>query len=153
MKKKMLSIVELVIWLTMAFVIATSCRNKDDSPPSPTEQELAFEKLSGSWDLSQGGSIVVDGNDESLNYEGFSLSFTDGGYSTGNAGNLFRASGTWTWADQSAGTIQLDDGKDLTITTLTTEQFVFSFQFAGSGGVANGVHGIAGNYTITVNKN
>ena len=57
-----------------------------------------------------------------------------------------------TWLDDTAGTITLDDNKAITIVTLTESQFVFSFSFAGTGGTPNGIDGIAGNYTITVNK-
>lgn len=125
-----------------------ACGGNDD----PTAQELAFEKLSGSWSLSNGGSVVIDGQDASLNFSGFSFSFTDGSYNTANAGDLFRATGTWTWADEAAQRISVDDGKSITIVTLTEQQFVFTFASDGTGGVANSGEGIAGNYTITVNK-
>jgi len=45
----------------------------------------------------------------------------------------------------------LDDGKLVTIITLTEESFVFTFEFDG-GGQANLVNGTSGNYTISVNK-
>ncbi len=136
------------IIVILVLSIGLSCGG-DDAPPSA--QEMAFERLSGSWDLTQGGSIVVDGVDASLNFPGFSLSFTDGGYNTTNAGDLFKASGTWDWADQDAQRISLDDGKLVTIITLTEESFVFTFEFGG-GGQANLVNGTSGNYTISVNK-
>ncbi len=129
--------------------VGLSCGG-DDAPPSVQEQ--AFERLSGAWDLTQGGSIVVDGVDASLNYPGFTLSFTDGAFNTTNAGDLFDATGTWEWADTDAGTIQLGDGKLITIINLTETEFEFSFQFNGTGGQANDIDGTAGNYVITVNK-
>ena len=118
----------------------------------PTAQELAFERLSGSWDMSQGGLIIIDGNDATANFIGFGLSFTDGGYNTTNAGELFSATGTWSWADEEAQMISLDDGKLVTIQSLTETELVFNFQFSGTGGEANHADGIAGGYTITVNK-
>ena len=126
----------------------SSCSGDDD----PTAQELAFEKLAGSWDLTSGGSVIVDGQDASLNFSGFSFSFTDGAYSTVNGGDLFSATGTWVWQDEEAQIITLDDDKDITIVSLTENQFVFSFTFNGTGGVVNSGDGIAGNYTITVTK-
>lgn len=126
----------------------SGCSGDDD----PSAQELAFEKLSGSWDLSSGGSVMVDGQNASLNFSGFSFSFTDDAYTTINAGDLFRATGTWTWQDQEAQRIALDDGKNITIVSLTENQFVFSFTFSGTGGVVNSGDGIAGNYTVTVTK-
>ncbi len=111
--------------------------------------ELAFEKLEGSWDMSQGGSIIIDGINATPNFEGFGVSFTDGGYQTTNAGDLFRASGTWQWEDETAQRILVDDRKQVTIIRLTEEEFVFSFTFSGTGGIANG---IAGSYTISLNQ-
>lgn len=136
------------IALFVCLSLLCSCGGDDD----PTAQELAFEKLSGTWSLSSGGSIVIDGQDASLNFSGFSFSFTNGTYSTANAGDLFRASGTWTWQDEEAQRLSIDDGKSITITSLTENQFVFTFTSNGTGGVANSGEGIAGNYTITVNK-
>lgn len=136
--------------LAVLLVVGLACNPDDNS--EPTAQELAFEILSGSWGLTQGGSIVVDGQDLSLNYQGFSVSFTNGSYSTTNAEDLFNASGTWTWVDNEAQMISLDDGKQITIRSLTETEFVFNFSFSGSGGQANHADGIAGSYVITVNK-
>lgn len=137
----------ITICILLALLLA--CSGKDSEP---TAQDLAFEKLSGSWDISQGGSIVIDGQDASLNFVGFSLSFTDGGYTTTNAGDLFSATGTWSWADEDAQMIDLDDGKLVTFISLTETEFVFSFQSNGQGGTANSEEGIAGSYVITVLK-
>jgi hypothetical protein len=135
----------LNILLFMLLAISTSCRGDDD----PTPQEFAFEKLRGTWDLSQGGSITIDGQDASANFAGFSLSFTESGYATTNAGDLFRASGTWEWLNEVARRFSLDDGKVITIIELTEDRFTFNFTNNSIGGVASG---IAGNYIITVNK-
>lgn len=141
----------LTQYLVILFLLGSvlSCGSNDDGPPNA--QELAFERLAGTWDLSNGGSIVVDGQDASLNFPGFSLSFTDGGYNTTNAGELFNATGTWSWADEAARMISLDDGKQVTIVNLTEESFVFSFEFDG-GGQANLIDSTSGSYTISVNK-
>ena len=121
----------------------------DDSPDEPTAQELAFEILAGQWTLSNGGSILLDGRDVSGNYPGFALSFTDGSYQTTNAGELFNATGTWTWVGDSDSMISVDDGKQLIIQTLSANQLSFSFQLTGSGGDAAG---IAGSYVVTLFK-
>ena len=141
-KSKYIGIIILTITL-----IGASC-NPDDFPSGPTEQELTYEKLAGQWELGQFSSIKVDGSDVSANYSGFALSFADGTYTTTNAGDLFRANGTWEWADESAATVNLDDGKVININSLTTSKFVFSFNKADGPVRA----GIAGNYVITVEK-
>ncbi|WP_422354153.1 hypothetical protein [Roseivirga pacifica] len=142
----------LVALFLMGFL--TSCKD-DDGPLTPSARELAFEKLSGDWDLGNGaGRIEVDGTDVSANYPGFTLSFTDGGYTTTNGADLFNASGTWQWTDEDAKMLSLDDGKEVTITLLNENRFTFTFTHAG-GSSANGINtsnGIEGSYTISVVK-
>jgi hypothetical protein len=132
--------------LILVLTLIASCK-KD--PAAPDDRALAFEKLAGSWALGSTGSIMVDGQDASLNYDGFSMSFTDGGYATINAGDLFNASGTWAWANAEAGEITLDNNRSLVIISLNENEFTFSFTSSGNGGVRAGV---AGNYVITVVK-
>jgi hypothetical protein len=138
-----------LILISITTFLIFSCGGGDDVPEEPTAQELTFENLSGQWGLPTSGGIIVDGVDRTLNYQGFNLSFTNVGYTTTNAGELFKASGTWSWANQSTTTrINLDDGKLINIQDLTTNRFVFAFT-QSDGAVRAGV---AGNYTITVNK-
>ncbi|MGW8122345.1 hypothetical protein ACV07N_06755 [Roseivirga echinicomitans] len=137
-----------VIFIMLAGLLSTACRSKDDSPAAPTEQELTYEKLAGQWSIPATGGIMVDGVDRSANYQGFQLSFTEKGYTTTNAGNLFKATGTWNWANTSTvNELTLDDGKAISIQSLSTSQFVFSFTKTGSIKA-----GSSGSYTITVNK-
>ncbi len=137
-----------LLLMSILVIVFASCGGDDD----PTAQQLAFEKLSGSWDLSQGGSIIIDGQNATANFTGFTFSFTDGAYTTTNSGDMFRASGTWEWTDEEAQQLSIDDGKTITIVTLTETLFVFTFTSDGNAGTANHGEGIAGNYTITVNQ-
>ncbi len=109
--------------MSIVVIVFASCGGDDDT----TALQLAFEKLSGSWDLSQGGSIIIDGQDATANFTGFAFSFTDGSYTTTNAGDMLRASGTWEWTDEEAQQLSIDDGKTITIVTLTETLFVFTF--------------------------
>jgi hypothetical protein len=133
--------------LILMLTLIASCKTND--PAAPDDRALAFEKLAGSWTLGSSGSIMVDGQDASLNYDGFSLSFTDGGYATINGGDLFNASGTWAWANAEAGEITLDNSRSIVIISLSENEFTFSFTSSGNRGVRAGV---AGNYVITVVK-
>ena len=136
-----------LIMLALAGCLLLTCA--DDEPAEPTARELAFEKLAGDWTYGTSGSITLDGQDVSLNYPGFSLSFADGTYQTRNAGDLLSASGTWEWANEEAGSLLLDSGEEVTIMELTETLFRFSFTSTGTGGEAAGT---AGNYVITVEK-
>ncbi|MBO3700595.1 hypothetical protein [Roseivirga sp. E12] len=131
----------------LGLIITVSIVGCGSGTTDPSLQDLAFEKLAGSWSMPANGGVLLDGQDVSLNYPGFSLSFTDGGYQTTNGGDLFRASGTWTWTNENAQTLTLDTGEEVTIQNLTETQFRFTFFHQGS--VAAGIRG---NYTINVNK-
>ena len=111
-----------------------------------TAQQKASKILPGSWKLS-GGSIKVDGKDESTQYPGFTLSFTEKGYSSSNGGKLFKASGTWKWKDGKTDKVILLGKKEITITELTASKLAFTFTFAGAKAA-----GIPGSYAVTLTK-
>ena len=138
-----------VVSIIMFFSVL-ACGSVD--PSADEAKVLAFENLSGNWTFGTDGSISVDGQDVSLNFEGLALSFTDGGYGTTNAGQLFAASGTWEWGDSEARTVNLDDGKIITISTLTTTRFVFTFSVFADRPVVNSGNSIKGSYLISLNK-
>ena len=132
--------------LVLLVMIIIGCSS--DDPNGPTNKELAFEKLAGNWTYGTSGQITLDGQDVSLNYPGFTLSFTDGTYTTINGGDLFRATGTWAWANEAAGSINLDTGEEVTILELSVTNFKFSFTHTGGGVVA----GTSGSYTVSLEK-
>lgn len=136
-----------LILLALAGCLLLNCG--DDEPATPTAQEQAFEVLAGEWTFGTSGSITLDGQDVSLNYPGFSLSFADGTYQTQNAGDLLSATGTWQWVDEEASLILLDSGEQVTIIVLTETSFQFSFTSNGSGGEAAGT---AGSYVVSLEK-
>ncbi|OEK02997.1 hypothetical protein BFP97_16350 [Roseivirga sp. 4D4] len=137
-------------YISMVFVLAvllvSACKSDDGAP---TATELAFERLAGSWSMGTQGSIVLDGEDVSSNYPGFTLSFADGTYQTTNGGDLFRASGTWRWTGDTGRLLILDTGEEVTINNLTLTEFEFSFFHAGTTPVRAGIQG---NYTVSVSK-
>ncbi len=136
-----------LLYTLLLFVSLASCR--PDDPNGPSIQDLTFEKLEGNWTFGTSGSVTLDGQDITLNYPGFALSFADGTYTTTNAGDLFRASGTWQWTGELATSVLLDTGEEVTIIDLTETVFKFSFTHAGTGGTAAGT---AGNYIVTLAK-
>ncbi len=144
---KIRSIYTYTFILAMAILSMLSC-SPDDGPVEPSLQELTFENLAGEWTLGQFSSIKLDGADVSANYSGFALSFEEGTYTTTNAGDLLSSSGTWEWVDTDATQVQLDDGKLVTINSLSTSKFIFSFNYSSRPLRA----GVEGNYIITVEK-
>ena len=133
------------VFALLVTIMVCSC--DPDDPSGPTLQEEAFAALAGDWAFGATGSIVLDGQDVSLNFPGFNLSFADGTYQTNNGGDLFNATGTWEWVNENAQQLILDTEEEVTIVTLTENLFEFSFFHNG-----NSVSGIQGNYVINVVK-
>lgn len=133
--------------LTLALYL--SCGASDDGPDEPTAQELTFEQLAGQWSMPSTNGVIVDDIDRTLNYPGFRLSFADGTYTTTGAGTLFRSIGTWEWSSETTTSqLNLDDGKSITIQSLSATLLVFSFTKSGGGQRA----GTEGNYTVRLTK-
>lgn len=138
-----------LITIFLSTVLAAGLACTGDDPVLVSARQLAFERLSGKWAFGTSGSILLDGEDISANYPGFTLSFADGSYQTQNGGDLFSATGSWEFLDEEARMIRLDSGEEITIINLTESEFEFSFLSDGNGGSAAG---IGGNYLITLNK-
>ncbi|KOF02573.1 hypothetical protein AWW67_01065 [Roseivirga seohaensis] len=141
---------ELLLLAIVILLITASCGGGGggDDNPGPSEQELAFDKLKGDWGITNNGKIELDGGNVAANYVGFTLSFTNGAFTTTNAGDLFPATGTWEWVGEGTNQIRTGRGKLVTITSLTTTNFEFSFTKTAS----NSVAGVSGNYVIKVTK-
>jgi len=144
-------IMKYCVIVLLGLVMLSACGGSDSVPVD--EESLA---LNGDWVLpTSGGGVVVDGIDRSLNFVGFKISLgsdTNGQektYRTSNAGDLFRASGTWDWVSDSKNSMILSEGKTLAIQIRQPSRLVLTFNYT-NGGVRSG---ISGNYTITLEKN
>ena len=134
----------------LILVLNLNCQNENDDP-SP--QELALQRLTaGEWTLGTTGFVQLDGQDVSANYPGFTLSFNNQQYQTTNAGNLFRASGSWEWIGESANRLITDDDLEITINDLTPNTLEFTFLLTSTRSVAAGTEGIRGDYRIRLVK-
>ena len=143
-------IMKYCVIVLLGLVMLSACGGSDSVPVD--EESLA---LNGDWVLpTSGGGVVVDGIDRSLNFVGFKISLgsdTNGQektYRTSNAGDLFRASGTWDWGSENKNSLVLSEGKTLNIQSQSSSRLVFTFTYT-DGGVRSG---ISGNYTLTLEK-
>ena len=133
------------VLIVLPFVL-TSCK-KDDGPVEESPQEVAQALLEGSWNISN-GSVILDEVDVSQDYVGFSVTFSDGGFQTTNAGDLFPANGSWSWVGETDNQVTTGNGKEITIIELTTTSIIFTFQKTAG----NQAFGIPGSYEISMNK-
>ena len=124
-----------------------NCGGDDPSEPDQTPQEIAEALFTGTWNLNA-GSITLDGVDVTDDYLGFTLNVMVGTYSTTNAGELFPASGTWSWVGTSDAQVTTGSGKEITLSTLSETNLVIQFLKTN----ANARVGIPGLYVINLSK-
>src|SRR5690242_6333678 len=128
MKKSVSSL--YILLLLVAGIIVSSCGGgggDDPTPPAPTATETNTQFLSsGTWKMS---SVKVDGIDQSSLFKGFTLSFTSSSYSTTNGTPVWPASGTWSFTNSDATTVTRNDGVVITITSISTSNFVFTLMW------------------------
>lgn len=136
--------------LSIAIVVLLLAACGDD--PKPTQQEVATSEIRGTWIIE---SIEIDGLSAIDNFPAFKIDFQENGlYSSVNGGQLFRPTGTWSWADATTVTqLQLDVFTDVTITSFDAmpnadTRMTWSFTY-NLGGVRAGTNG---NYLVTFLK-
>jgi hypothetical protein len=86
------------------------------SPQDQTKNLLIGSPGSSStpatWTLQ---SESVDGVDQSTMFKGFTITFTQTGFTTTNGGGIWPASGTWSFQGTSTTTITRNDGTNVQI--------------------------------------
>lgn len=96
----------MIVVLTAASAMLFSACGDDDTALSP--QDRIKENLTAAeWTLQ---NVIVDGVDKTSIYEGLKLTFTDVRYSAVDGGQVWPASGVWSFADSEGKTIKRDDG-------------------------------------------
>lgn len=130
--------------------VASCGGGEDEDPevPEETPQEIAQALLENNWTIADGGSITLDGSNISDRYDGFGMNVGNLSFTTTNAGNLFPATGTWQWVGTSDNSVTTGNGKEITITQLSTTRFIFTFQKTDQ----NAVAGVPGSYVVTLTR-
>lgn len=113
----------LVSALVTAFFLITGCGGSD---PSPTAASLAKEEItrtltSGAWKMQ---TVAVDGVDQTTVYKNLVIVFSNAGFTATNGGFVWPASGTWKFTDDTAKTIERNDGLTITIDEATATKLV-----------------------------
>ncbi len=131
------------LFLVVVSVVLLSCGKND---PPPTVEALLKAKV---WTLT---STTVD-NIETPVYDGLTLRFGSSTYTTTNGGALWKASGTWQFADADKKTIRRDDDLLITVESVNANKLVLSFvwditTFSGGRGSS-----IAGQHVMTFDGN
>jgi hypothetical protein len=144
-----------------------SCKEDAEPDVKKTPEQLAIEALTGTgtqrWTIAEGGSVTRDGRDITSTFATFELFLNAGtskAYSTRNAGELFDANGTWTFAGTNFDKITLTGTKpaatrEISFTTSgTTVRFDFRIPAPGArmNERAGGITSISGSYSFVLQK-
>jgi hypothetical protein len=145
MKLKVRSLLTSCAGIVLSAVLVALPACKDDPqppPPEPTQKEITTALLTkGTWPLT---SIVVEGEDASALFTGFSLTFTNTGYTTTGTTPVWARSGTWSFTDDTATKFKRDDNIEVTITSVddkTLKLTLFWDKQTTQGGRTNSIPG------------
>ncbi len=127
------------------FILLESCeRNK-----VVLESDRVKEILVGTWKVQ---SVTVSAVDQTALYKNLTLSFTDTGFTTTNGANVWPASGTWSFTDDTAKTMLRSDGVTITITEATSTKLVLAFSWANKTIGPGRVESVSGAHVFTFSK-
>ena len=136
-----------VVLLVLAVTLLDSCKGDDDPSPADKNKEIIS---SGTWKI---GNVTVGGVDQTNLFTGFTLQFTSAGtYTSANGSPVWSASGTWSFKDKTGLLVVRDDGKEVTVNTITTTSLVLTMNWdkttLGSGRISS----VAGEHVFTFTR-
>ncbi|WP_226391043.1 hypothetical protein [Penaeicola halotolerans] len=135
--------IKLFSLLTLSLFLFAGCGSEDDTPtPEEIAEQLLTAEGSLTWTIS-GGNATKDGVSITSFYESFSITFTKSGsnltYTTTGGGDLFDASGSWSFVGTEFEAIQLTGsraaaGREIAISNSSTSlRLQFTVPQSGSG--------------------
>ena len=147
-----------LLFVLLLSIIVASCKNGDDSPPTPEEQRLI--DLAGTTGVTYEATSVTFGGTPDPRFENFTLtlraSATSQTYTTTNGSPVFRASGSWTFNDNNINQILIDGNSNnifvVSAFNASAGTFTLTVNFVAAGGVAAGVNGTNGTYVFNLQK-
>ena len=113
-----------VTFLVIAMAMLNGCKKND--PPSPQETVTTQLTSAAAW---QSPVVTVDGVDKSDVYKDFSITFGKTIYTTQSGSPIWKASGTWAFANAEATKMKLDGNIDVEINFISTDILELSLQW------------------------
>jgi hypothetical protein len=128
---------KIIFWLITA-VLLSACGEEKLSVNDKVEKLLT----ANAWTLS---GATIDGVEETI-YDGLTILFRQGTYSTTNGKSLWAPSGTWSFADNTGSKLLRDDGTVMDIVQINDSDMVLRFYWestiseGGRGASIGGLH-------------
>lgn len=142
--------------LLLGLVILSGC--KDDPPVEPSAAEKQLALIIGTWNYS---SVTYDNVPDAGDWSNFTVTFTNGGYSTSGVSDgrelVWPSSGDWQFKDAGTDAINVntlvrDDLVEMSI-TVDAANLTMSFTYnEGINGRSSGINGIDGPWVFNMTK-
>jgi|GEM_PF-948572 len=124
LKKNTVHILEIALTLTaLLFTIGCSKHKVTLTLQQTTTQQL---EVASPWKIQ---SVSNDGVDQTAQFTGMTLKFTDANYTTTNGEPLWATSGSWSFDDATAKTFKRNDDIDVEITAISATGLTLSLQW------------------------
>ena len=136
-----------VTFLVIAMAMLNGCKKND--PPSPQETVTAQLTSAAAW---QSSVVTVDGVDKSDVYKDFSITFGKNTYTTQSGSPIWKASGTWAFANAEATMMKLDGVTDVEINSISSDILELSFQWNANTFEPGRVNSVKGKHKFKLKK-
>jgi hypothetical protein len=115
----------VAIWIAV-FSVSVFVGCDGGEPSIPEVERVAAILTSTTWRVE---SVTIDGVNETASFPGLTLRFNASSYTTTNGAIVWPASGTWSFADDTAKKIDRSDGVVLTLEDVSTTALTVSFDW------------------------
>lgn len=115
--------VKIKIALTTLLLITICLSGCEDEPTAAEKTEAVL--ISGEWNNP---IVTVNGIDESALYQDFTIKFNSNSYTSSGGSPLWPSSGTWSFKDESAKALILDNSKEVQINEITDVNLELAIQ-------------------------
>jgi hypothetical protein len=143
--KKITSIIYSLSIICILFLLVSCGEDATKSETDRVKEILG----SGTWKVQ---NVSVSSTDQTALYKNLTLSFTDTNYTTANGANVWPATGTWAFTDDSAKAILRNDGTTITVSEATDTKLVLSFDWANTTIGSGRMESIKGAHVFTFGK-
>jgi hypothetical protein len=97
-------------------------------------------------------SVQVDGVDQTKLFDGLTLSFGEGTYTAANGQQVWPASGTWKWVDNTGKSFTRQDNVVVSVASASATGLVLGLSWSQTSLVGGRANSIAGNHTFVFAK-
>jgi hypothetical protein len=140
------------VFLTTAILLSCVIGFSSCDPKGPDESEVNPNLAlltAATWRVND---VTVDGVNQNSLFDGFTLKFNNGTFTSTNGAPVWPASGTWSFDSGSNTNITRGDGKALTITSINASTLVFTLEWDETTFEGGRSSSISGAHVFTLTK-